>query len=185
MSTLIDSYNEDSWSTDVQLGYWLYKGMGQSFQTTESTTLDSCKFNLKKVGSPTGNATAALYSHSGTYGSTGIPDTLLATSDNFDISSLSTSYSLATFNFSGANRVELSASTDYFIVVLYEDGIVDNYLQMAGSNLKGHSGNGAQFAMETSEWSAQNFWDYGFYVYGEDGTPTVGVKYPLPAFKRP
>lgn len=184
MSVLIDSYSEDSWIVAVQLGVF-YKGLGQSFQTTSATTLDSCKFNLKKIGSPTGNATAALYSHTGTYGSTGTPDTLLATSDNFDVSSLSTSYDLITFDFSGVNRVELSASTDYFITVLYEDGITDNCLQMAGSNIKGHSGNGAQLVTETSMWGSQGFWDFGFYIYGEDGTPTVGVKYPLPAFKRP
>ena len=47
-------------------------GTGQSF-TGNGGTLDSCVFELGKSGSPTGNAVAKIYNHTGTYGTSSKP----------------------------------------------------------------------------------------------------------------
>ena len=45
---------------------------GQSF-TGDGGVLNNCKFYIKKTGSPTGNAYAKIYAHSGTFGISSIP----------------------------------------------------------------------------------------------------------------
>ena len=66
-TSIIDSYSEtnqdDLWNIDSS---WPF--LGQSFTATNEIVLNSCKFYLKKVNSPTGNATAQIYAHTGPYG---------------------------------------------------------------------------------------------------------------------
>ncbi len=83
---------------------------GQSFTTTTSDILDSVVFKIKRVGSPTDNYFCEIYTTDGS----GVPNgSVLATSDNFDVSSLSTSHTEVVFRFSGSNRITLSNSTRY------------------------------------------------------------------------
>jgi hypothetical protein len=85
--------------------------LAQSFQLGSSTTIGAVKLYLKKVGSPTGNLTAKIYSDSG-----GSPNALITdgTSDAVAASTLSTSYGLITFAFSAPPS--LTATTTYWIV---------------------------------------------------------------------
>lgn len=167
MATLIDSYSESNKDANDDLSSGGNQYTGQSFAcSTSGLILDSCKFYLAKTGSPTGNATAQLYSHTGTYGSTGTPDTLLATSGNYDVSALSTSFVLVTFTFSGANRVALTSGNKYFIVLNFSGGGGADRLQIGiDSSSPSHGGNWVQ--KTTGAWLAQSTLDGCFYVYGE------------------
>ena len=163
---LIDSYSESNqdWSSSVQTTYI----SGQSFTNVNPIILDSCKFYIKKSGSPTGNAVAKIYAHTGTYGTSSVPTgSALATSDNFDVSTLSTSYGLSTFNFSGADRITLSANTYYCIVLVYSGGSSSNRIDLAEDDSSPTaSGNKVSSSNSGSTWSATSGYDVCFYVYG-------------------
>jgi len=163
--TLIDActtsnYSLSQWLGSVGTGV---SAWGQSFTNPSACTLYSVKFYLTKVGTPTGNAYAQLYAHTGTYGTSSTPtNSALATSDNVDVSTLSTSISLVTFNFTGANRYSLAASTYYCITVWYIGGDGSNLLKFGVSNSSSaHSGN-AFFT--TGSWSTTTQ-DAIFYIY--------------------
>jgi hypothetical protein len=164
MAIIIDSYSESHQSTDTEIGY-NYSGVGQSF-TASGCTLDSCVFFLKKNGLPTGNAVAKIYAHSGVYGSTSIPTgTALATSDNFDVSTLTTTYGLKTFTFSGANRISLTNGTYYVVTCEFSNGSFGVVIILGRDDITvTHSGNLCNFNTET--WIRDNLSDLCFYVYG-------------------
>jgi len=167
--TLIDSYSESNQSTAFTLSSVVTaKEVGQVFTNTNAATLGSCKFYVKKTGAPTGYAYAYIYAITGTYGSTAVPTgSALATSDAFDVSTLSTSYSLGTFTFSGANQISLSASTYYAISCRYESGDFSNNIQVGSDNTSStHSGN---FIRNNSGTWAGYAQDAPFYVYTTAG----------------
>ncbi len=165
MAILIDSYSETNQNDEFILSSSEsnYSEIGQSFANTVEGTLDSCKFYLRKGESPTGNAVAKVYAHTGTYGSGGTPTgAVLATSDNFDVSGLSTSFELITFNFSGAERITLSANTKYFVICCYNTSAPPNTVKIGfDTSSLTHGGNGAFYY---SSWSSSPF-DGIFYVY--------------------
>lgn len=163
----VDSYSETNQDAGRNLSSADQTDAGQSFTTGSAITLDSCKFYLKKTGSPTGNATAILYAHTGTYGTDGTPTgSALGTSDTFDVSTLTTSYALATFNFSGANRYAMSASTHYFIILEYSGGDASNrVVQGIDGSSPTHGGNHA-YTFSPPTWNSDNTLDTCFYVYG-------------------
>jgi len=140
---------------------------GQSFTSTGGT-LDSIKWYVKKyTGSPTGNATAKVYAHSGTYGTSGVPTgSALATSLDVDVSAWSTSYSLVTFNFTGANRITLTNGTYYVAVLAYSGGDSSNLISYGMDNTGTHSGNESEYV---TGWRYSDSWltgrDAPFYVY--------------------
>ena len=105
---LIDYYF-NSQSTDDQALSDDIKGAAQTFTVLKKIQIDFCKFSLKKVGSPVGNAVAKIYNISGTFGTDAIPSGIpLATSDPFDISTITTLYSLYSFKFTGLNKITLN-----------------------------------------------------------------------------
>jgi hypothetical protein len=161
---LADSYPESNCETYRSLNGVNLK-VGQSFTAIDGN-LDSAKWHIKKVGSPTGNAVATLYSHSGTYGTTSVPNSLLATSDNFDVSTLTTSYQLITFNFSGANKVYMTNGTYYCICLEYTGNLIDYVDQCVQMTAPTHSGNSCFY---TTSWN-QSPRDAIFYVYEEPPT---------------
>ena len=114
---LIASYD------DPEAWYPVYNGgqRGECFIMPASKyTLTSCKFNLQKAGSPTGNCYARLYAVTGTIGTDAVPTgSVLATSDAKDVSTISTSTGLVEFSFSGAEQYELQASTNYYIGIYF------------------------------------------------------------------
>lgn len=164
--TTLDSYSESNTDQDVQSDNTT-TGNAQSFTPASTGTLGSVKFWLKKVGSPTGNAICKIYAHSGTYGTSSVPTgAALASSANFDVTTLTTSYQLITFTFSGANQITLTGGTRYCVAFEQVSGAnwpALNVPKMGGdSSSPTHGGNRAFF--QTGSWSASSTFDLVFYV---------------------
>lgn len=161
---LIDSYVESNASSLIKLYNGYYYLLGQSFNNIISKTLNSCKFYLYRVGSPSGTICAKLYSHTGTFGTNSKGDSVLATSDSIDVTTISTNVSLVTFTFTGTNRITLGANTNYFIGVEYNGGNSTNYVFIyIDSSAPTHSGNCAAYS---GTWTTVSSYDTIFYVYG-------------------
>lgn len=169
MATLIDSYSESNTATNVNIsGGVLFQGTGQSFTTTGTQyNLYSAKFYMSKNGSPTGNATAKLYSLTGTYGTDSAPTgAALATSGNFDVSTLTGSNQLVELLFTGVNSILLSASTQYGVSIEYSGGDASNYVMVGTDNTSPtHGGNG--FIKAGASWLGLSGNDDPFYIYGD------------------
>lgn len=118
-ASTIDSYSESNQNAEQYIQSGGNLGFGQAFTCTNAATLTSCKFYIRKSssGTNTGNMVARLYAHSGTYGTSSVTGTLLATSDAIDLSTLGTTLALKEFTFSGANQYAMQASTYYIISV--------------------------------------------------------------------
>ena len=181
MTYVIDSYNESNYSSYIPLYSGSCIAAGQSFTNTKSSILDSCKWYLNRYGSPTGNAVAKIYAetHATAFGTDSIPTgSALATSDNFDVAALTADYQLILFNFSGANRIALTAETYYVVVIEYSGGDLYNRIHIAGDGTSPtHSGSYAYYDGDT--WSSSAIVDRIFYVYGEGNIGTL-LKYGLP-----
>lgn len=137
---------------------------GQSFAGPATAyRIATAKFYLKKVGSPTGNAVAKLYAHSGSFGSTSVPTGIpLAISNTFDVSTLTGSYQLVEFKFPHMFQYWMTASTNYVIVIEYTNGDANNYIHVGYDNsAPAHAGNASTYA---GAWTAQSY-DLCFYVY--------------------
>ena len=169
----LDSYSESNQDTDaVQSGAGV--GIAQSFMNVTEATLKSCKFYIKKTGTPTGNINATIRTHTGTFGTSGVPDggVALATSDNFDSSTLTTSYQLITFTFSGAEQITLSADTPYFVALLTSFiGPGSNISLGVDNSSPTHAGNRADLAFAT--WGVFAGSDVCFYVVGDTAAPLL------------
>ena len=163
MADIIDSYTA---TPDDEC--FLYSGQtvkeAQSFTCSTTSILETCVWKLSKVGSPTGNVVAKLYSHTGTFGTSSFPDALLATSGTLDISTLTTDPTDKTFTFSGAEKCILQANTYYVLVIEYSGGDASNKLRIAQKSTDdAHSGNDAYYI---SSWAANEYADNYFIVYG-------------------
>jgi hypothetical protein len=162
---LFDTYNESNRTGETTIYNDVREFQGQAFLNNNEIVLDSCKFYLQKVGSPTGSAYAKLYACSGTAGVDAKPTgSALATSDAFDVSTLSTSLGLATFNFTGAERVTLSANTTYAIVYNYGGGDVSNQTKISYDGTPTHAGN-LVYSVVGATWNSHAY-DTIFYIYG-------------------
>lgn len=142
MSTLIATYSE----SNVVIGSTglLWSGhqpwQFEAFQNISSNyTLDNVILYLRKSGTLTGNITAKIYSHTGTFGTNGVPNALLATSDNVLANSISASptFALQTFTFSGINRITLTPGTAYCLVISYVAGDNGNRLEVGSGTTAG------------------------------------------------
>lgn len=162
---VIDSYFDTDTETNMHSAGDTKSG--QSF-TGDGRILGEAAFYLRKqLGSPTGNATAVIYTHSGTYGVSSIgTGAALATSDPVDVSTLPASLTLTAFTFSGANQITLTASTNYVVVVEYSGGDASNRIGIGndGTN-ETHSGNRLKF---NGSWVADSGADTNFSVYTND-----------------
>jgi hypothetical protein len=168
--TIIDSYSETNSDTNRQINNTTTK-RAQSFTSVVAESLYFARFYIGKSGSPTGNATAVLYAHTGTYGVDGTPTgAALATSDNVDVSLLTTTKQLVTFKFS--SPYAMSAATNYFISLEYGSGDASNYLIVGtDTSSPSHAGNTGYY---TGSWAADATQDHSFYVHGAiDKTNTV------------
>lgn len=166
LGAIEDSYSETNQSGQAETSSE-YTAIGQSFTADTTTKIFQCKFYLKKDNLPTGTAVAKLYAHTGTYGTDGKPTGgVLATSDPYTVSDLTTSFQLITFTFTGVNRYEMSAGTYYCIVVDYTAGDNSNHLCF-GSDLSApsHDGNLLEYS-NVSGWNGNGSYDLCFYVYG-------------------
>ena len=168
MGNLIDSYpgsNDDGFIAVFGSGTNGYQG--QSFYNAISCLLDGVVFWGQKNGSPTGNVCVKIYAHSGTYGTNGIATgSALATSDIRDASTISSSAGNMHFLFSGANRITLSATTNYVAILVFTGGDGSNFVSLGydGSS-PSHGGN---FVYGNgSSWTAYAGYDCGFWVFSQ------------------
>ena len=156
------SYSESNQDSTTDINDTII-GVAQSFTGTGGI-LSSCQFYLKKSGSPTGNAVAKIYAHSGTFGTSSIPTgAALATSDNFDVSTLTTSFALTTFTFSNnANWFTLVNATNYVVAIEYT-GTSSDFIQIGyDGSAPGHGGNYS--SLTTTTWTPVSGRDVCFYV---------------------
>lgn len=187
MSVLVDSYSESNQNTQLWMNTIQDRNaVGQSF-TGNGTILNSAKFYLKKSGSPTGSVYAKIYAQTGTYGDrysdkpTGLE---LSVSDAVDITTVGTNWSLITFIFTGENKIELENGVHYCTECYWGlDGETNALAVGRDDSSPSHSGSGNMYDISEGVWYVSASADTCFYVYGD--SPIIGVKYPLPAFKRP
>jgi hypothetical protein len=158
-----DSYPESNQNDSDRLASDRWNRLGQSFTAAQDGTLDSAAFYLHKYGSPTGYAYAELYAHEGTYGESSIgAGPALATSGGLDVSTLTSSFTMCTFEFD--NSVSLTAGTHYVIVVRYVGGDIDNGVRVGvDSSSPTHDGNTVA-TWNDDEWYAYPVEDTPFYV---------------------
>lgn len=157
--------NSDTGSA-FQLGNATITGQAQSFSVGANPIMPiRARFELRKVGSPTGNITCNVYAHSGTFGSSSVPTGgSLVASATYDSSLLTTSYKTIEFEFPVTTVVELSASTNYVISLEKAVGDGSNYVEVEGLATSGtHAGNRSQ---EVGTWSAAATDDLGFVLQG-------------------
>ena len=168
--TWMDSYSESNQndfaplgsptgSTEISAGGQTFAGNGG--------TVNVCSFYLKKVGSPTAFMTAKIYAHSGTWGSTGVPSTLLATSSPIASSELTTSFQLVYFSFPTAYTT--TNGTKYVCVLDFTaTGSDTNYIELGGDWInKTHSGNACYNMPASTGWNYSTNIEICFYVgYG-------------------
>lgn len=144
----------------------------QSFTASKSANLTSAKFYLQKIGAPTGTFTAVLYSHSGTYGTSSARNTLLATSDSVNVTTIATgSYALYEFVFSGGNQYAMTSGTQYMIGLDYTsltDDASNRVLWGADFTSPTHGGN-----INTNT-GGSNTEDFIFYVLSSGAAPVLG-----------
>ena len=132
---------------DVASSSWgLYSSsitkVSQSFKGNGGK-LEKIHLSLYKSGLPTGNAVAKIYAHSGVFGTSSVPTgPALATSDNFDVSTLSESPARTEIKFTGANMITLEKDVNYCLVFEYSGGDASNIVyvdsQGTGSNAAGN-----------------------------------------------
>lgn len=173
----------DSYSESNQSNYQSLRGdgnivAGQVFTPTSSGTLYTCKFYLTKVGSPTGNAYAKIWSLTGAVGAKVPTGTALATSDALDISTVTGSYTLITLSFTGDNQISLTSGATYGISLTSDNGTSTDCIRMGvDSSAPTHAGNFFYSTDETA-WSSTTSYDGCFYVYLR-GTPAGATSLPV------
>lgn len=168
---LLDSFSEanaDGWvglPGDTQR-------IAQSFRPSQNATLDNVRFYVTRANNVTGNAVARIYALTGTPGTNAIPTgSALASSNNLDVTTVANggfniaNFALHTLTFSGANRISLSSSTDYFVSIEYTTA---DYLLVGQDNSSPADGGNTAF-WNGSAWQAYLLADTCFYVYGDDG----------------
>lgn len=168
----VDSFTESAYDSTTTLSSTLRLGAGQCFNSDNGGVLNRVSFYLSKSNTPTGNAVAKIYALSGTYGTNAIPTgSALATSDNFDVSALTTTIGLKEFSFSGAQKITLSPSTNYFVSIEYSGGDSFNFVTVGlDSTSPAHGGNHAQ--LQSGTWTAFSSIDTIFYL-SVDGAMTM------------
>lgn len=166
MATVLDSYTESHKDTNGTMYNGSFTGIGQTVTPSASATLYSTKFYVSKAGTPSGNIVSKIYSTSGTYGTNAIPSgTALATSDVVVANSLSTSFSLVEFTFSGTNAISLTGGTHYAVTIEYSGGdISNNVLVGVGGDGSGHGGD--EVVKSGSSWTGTSSQDTVFYMLG-------------------
>jgi hypothetical protein len=151
-------------------------GVGQSF-TGNGKTLSAVRLLLMKSGSPTNTAVVKIYAHSGTFGTSSVPDTstLLATSDTFSVSTLSASdFEPALFNFTGANQITLNNGTNYVLALEYF-GTSSNLIMVRDNSTSTHNGNRCSrgTTLDGLNWSSSPTTDLTFAIISTDSPPGI------------
>ena len=130
---VIDSYSETNATAYITMSTGTEAtGVGQCF-TGDGKKITDAKFYLSRhLNSTTGNAVAKIYAMTGTFGTNGNVGTLLATSDNFDVTGITADVSpvLCTFAFTGAQQYITTNGTNYVVTCEFPGGDATHYLQI-------------------------------------------------------
>lgn len=173
--TVAGSYSEANRTASRSLPTFgnAYTNSGQTFTPANNFLLSSAVFYLNAHGSPTGTAVAKIYATIDSDGSILPTGSALATSETFDVTVLTSSFSLKSFNFTGGNQINLNAGVTYAAVLQYTDGSVSNSVQMGIDTVNmTHDGNGVESLDSGVTW-AEGAFDLCFYVYGVATTPAI------------
>jgi hypothetical protein len=173
MSTILDSYSEANYTATSTTSYTSItpEGRSQSFTADYSYNVTKARFYLRRdAGDTTQIVRAYLYAHSGTYGSSSVPGSLLATSDAVNLSDIGTSVSWIEFTFSTPYLV--TQGTNYVIAVMCTQGTEELALRIGydGTTLA-HDGNYA--SNSSGSWSASTSREVIFEVLGDLASITV------------
>lgn len=168
--------------TNYQVGNGTITGQAQSFTNgATSKYITRVQVRAKKVGTPSGNLTAKLYAHSGTFGTSSVPTGgALATSVNYAVADLTTSYATIEIGFN--TQVVMSASTNYVISLEYSGGDGSNYVHLEGAASGTHAGNRSE---NTGSWAASAGSDIQFSlfaspsIYGITGERFRGITHEI------
>lgn len=179
---LIDSYSESNQDNSITLGLD-YSGtteVSQTFTASQTAKITSVKFYLAKTdGSPNTNAYARLFNYTGTYNYDATPTgSPLAVSDAVSMGTLSSSFQLVEFNFTGANQYQMSSGSKYAIEIYYPDGGGINYFAV-GNDISSPTASGVESYYDGSWNPSYGNWDTIFYVYGDNaGSSPVIISQP-------
>jgi len=159
---LIDSYEGDN-SQESSLSSADNDGVGQSF-TGDGNTIDKVQFSVRRFGSPTGNITAKVYAHSGTFGTSSVPTgSALATSDAIDVSTIQDGALPSFLMFSFSSPLTTSNGTKYVVTIEYSGGDADNRINVStDSTSPTHNGNAS--ILNGGSWSASAI-DVNFIIH--------------------
>jgi hypothetical protein len=162
---VIDVYPENYYSWGVGLDGYNITRVGQSFTASSGIELKSAKFYLLKVGSPSGNIYAKLYTHTGSYGYSSTDYGELSASDPVPANSISsTTRQLITFSF--PTPYTLTNGTHYVIGLEWSN--IDGSASISvgtDDSFPTHSGNEC-YVSEGVRYSTQ-YSDLIFYVSNE------------------
>lgn len=143
--------------------------MGQSFNSGAGGVVRHVAFYFGSSGTPAGYAYAKIYTHSGTFGTSSVPGTLLATSDPLDTAPLYTQWHC--FTFSGAEQITLDPDTQYVVVMEHREGVVtlNNYNRVSYKSAGSHAGNACTLNDTTETWTADATKEVPFGIYAVPG----------------
>lgn len=122
----------------------LQHGYSQSVQQTTGSAISATvlMFYLRKVGSPTGTATAKLYASTGTHGADALPTGAALASATLNVATLTTSFVEMDLLLSAA--VSIVSGTTYCVALEYTGGDASNYVQLGTDpSSPTHAGNSA------------------------------------------
>jgi len=170
-----------SWTTDSTSDYALDvttvaldygQQLAQGIQLSSSSDISSIKLYLRKIGSPTGNLTIEIQTDS-TGDPSGTPVTN-GTSDVVDASTLTTSLALVEFTFTTSPN--LSASTQYHVVLKTTDSQSDTDFVIWGTDESSPSYSGGQLkSYNGASWDAETD-DTIFQIYGLAGLNSANLQ---------
>jgi len=149
---------------------------GECFTLSNSHTIRSVKFYLKKTGSPTGTIGAYLYAASGTPGTDAVITGSVLASATLDCSTFTTDYVLYEFVFTTPYTV---APGNYGIQVSMASSTSDasNYVSL-GLDASSPSYSTGNAYLYNGSYTAESSKDVCFYLYGIDSsrlpTPATG-----------
>lgn len=166
--TLMDGYSEtNADAVSAQVYDRLYSGnntgFGQSF-TADGGIITRADFFLGRSPlAPTGNAVCKIYTSTDVGDGFLGPDTLLATSDTIDVSTLSTTRTMKQFTFS--TPYDTTASAVLIATVEYSGGDATHYVTTGYDTATGGTGHAGNFSYNLGGWIGDDTVDLCFAIY--------------------
>lgn len=156
----------------------LCQGFGGFYMAGETFTgadvvVDSAQFMIRKNTANAGYVRVQIWTHTGTWGTSGLPGALLAESDSISYTQLPPDLEPVWFgfHFTGANRITLTDGTHYCIDVIYNYGdYVEHFPTIRYNTVSTVNGN--QYIQGTyTGLAAVETQDTVFRIYGTVVTP--------------